>query len=268
MAVPVTATPCGPWPYIACDIFPASTAAISGEMIEVATEILWAKSGRQFDACTVTLRPCRDTCYGSVWPWSDQWNQWGTGWPWPYNWAGQWFNLGCGGCAGACQCSVLHTVTLPHNVGTITQILIDGTVLSTNAYVVYDHSLLVRKDGNEWPRCNDLAKADTEVGTWSITFTTGTAVPSLGQLAVGELALQLALACVGDKACKLPSTTQSVVRQGVSLTFFDPNVVFADGKIGLRNCDLFLSTFNPKNIPERAHAYDVDRTSGRRQTWP
>lgn len=265
---PPSAGPCGPWPYILCDVFPSSTAEISGSMLEIATEILWAKSGRQFDTCSVTLRPCRESCFGTTWPWAEQWNQWGTGWPYPYNWNGQWFNMGCGGCPGSCSCTVLQTVRLPRDVGSITQVLIDGETLSSDAYVVYDYSLLVRTDGSEWPLCNDLSKATTEVGTWAITFTTGTAVPALGQLAVGELARELALACVGDKACKLPSTTQSVVRQGVSLTFFDPNVVFAAGKLGLRNSDLFISTFNPGGIPERAHAIDVDGPKARRQTWP
>jgi hypothetical protein len=265
----LTAGPCGPWPMIACATFPLSTAAITGTMIEVASEVLWVKSGRQFDSCTVTVRPCRDECWGGgTFPWSGQWSEWGVGWPWPYNWNGQWFNMGCGGCEGSCSCTVLHTVTLPSGVSSIEEIRIDGEVLPSSAYVVYDNRLLVRTDGSEWPRCNDLSKADTEIGTWTITFTSGTTVPALGRLAVGELAYELALACVGDKACKLPSAVQSVVRQGVSMTFFDPNVVFADGKLGLRNCDLFLSTFNPKGIPERAHVVDVDGSRLRRQTWP
>jgi hypothetical protein len=44
--------------------------------------------------------------------------------------------------------------------------------------------------------------------------------------------------------------------------------MFADGKIGLYFCDLFLGTYNPKNIKDRARAIDVERRGNRQQTWP
>lgn len=260
-----TAGPCGPWSPIWCEPLPITTAAVSGDAIQAATEILWAKSGRQFDACEITLRPCRRDCFEGVW--GGTWNEWGTGWPYPYNYAGQWFNLGCGGCPGSCSCTVLHTVELPMMVGAITEVRVDGVVLPETAYRVYDHRTIVRTDGEAWPLCNDLNLDDTEVGTWSITYVAGTAVPTSGRMALGELARELALACVGA-ACKLPSPVQQLVRQGVSLTFLDPNEMFADGKIGLYRSDLFISTFNPGGIPARAVAVDVDGPSPRRQTWP
>jgi hypothetical protein len=159
-------------------------------------------------------------------------------------------------------------VTLPGDVSEILEVRVDGEVLPSTAYILYNDGLLVRTDGETWPLCNDLSLEDTEVGTWSITMTTGTQVPTLGKMAVSELALQLALACVDDAECKLPSSVQSLVRQGVTLTFLDPSVVFADGKIGLYRCDLFISTFNPSGIAERAHAIDVDGPKARRQVWP
>ena len=262
-----SAGPCGVWNPIWCEPLPVSTVSVSGWALQAATEVLWAKSGRQFDTCEITLRPCRDDCFGGTWPWGETWNQWGTTWPYPYNYAGQWFNLGCGGCPGQCSCTVLHTVELPAPVGEITEVRVDGVALPTTAYRVYDHRTLVRTDGQPWPLCNDLNKSDTEVGTWSVTFVAGTAVPALGRLAVGELARELALACVGE-ACRLPSPVQQIVRQGVSLTFLDPNEMFADGKTGLYRSDLFISTFNPGGVAARAVAVDVDGPAPRRQTWP
>jgi hypothetical protein len=153
-------------------------------------------------------------------------------------------------------------------VSSIVQIKVDGAPLVSGAYMLYDYRTLIRTDGNSWPLCNDLSQPDTAVGTWSVTMTTGTPVPVLGQMAVGELALQLALACVDADECKLPSTAQQIVRQGVTLTMLDPNLVFADGKIGLYRCDLFISTFNPGGISERGHVYDVDGRGAKRQTWP
>ena len=264
-----TAGPCSPWVPLGCGAIPVGGAAISGIMLEAATQILWAKSGRQFDACTVTLRPCRRDCFGNAWPFAASWNEWNTGWPYPYLYAGQWFNLGCGGCPGTCSCSVLQEVMLPGPVSSVDAIKIDGVAMTnlSQHVMLYDYQRLVRIDGGTWPICNDLSKPDTEVGTWTITVTTGVTVPKLGQLAVGELMTELINACVGAP-CKLPAPVQQVVRQGVTLTLLDPNTVFADGMIGLRVSDLFISTFNPAGIPARAAVYDPDARGPRRVTWP
>lgn len=260
----LAAGPCSPWVPLGCQAIPSAASAISGQMLTAATQVLWVKSGRQFDECSVTLRPCRKDCYvGS------QWDQFGVGYPYPYLYGGQWFNMGCGGCAGDCTCTTIQQVMLPMPVASITTVKIDGVALTPpeSHFILYDYQKLVRTDGGVWPICNDLSKPDTAVGTWSITLRVGAAVPVLGQLAVGELWQELMNACIGA-ACKLPSPVQQIVRQGVSLTMFDPNAVFADGKIGLRLSDMFISTFNPGGIPARAKAYDPDARGPRMQTWP
>ncbi len=263
-----SAGPCEPWTPIWCGEIPISGAAISGNMLMAATEILWAKSGRQFDSCTQTLRPCSKDCWGGTWPFFDRWNELGRSWPYPYNYAGQWFNLGCGGCPGTCSCTVIYEAKMPAQITSIVEILIDGSPLVSGSYKVYDNQMLIRTDGSPWPMCNDLNKDNTEVGTWSVEAVLGTDVPKTGQLAVGELALELINACVDADACSLPKPVQQLVRQGVSLTFLDPNEIFADGRVGLYFSDLFISTFNPGGIAARAQAIDVDGQGARRQTWP
>lgn len=263
-----SAGPCQPWTPIWCQQLPISTAPVSGSALQVATEILWAMSGRQFDECTLTLRPCQKDCFGGTWPYYDRWNEFGTGWPYPYNYNGQWFNLGCGGCPGDCSCTVLYEAALPQPIESIVQIKIDGAVMPTGSYTVYDYRKLIRTDGHPWPLCNDLNKPDTQPGTWSVTAVFGTTVPAAGQLAVGELAREIALACVGDNRCALPKPVQNLVRQGVSMTFLDPTQVFAAGKVGLFFSDLFISAFNPGGIAARAQAIDVQQSYPRRVTWP
>lgn len=263
-----SAGPCQPWTPIWCEPLPITTAAVTGDMLQVATEVLWAKSGRQFDECTQSLRPCARDCFGSSFPYSSTSSDFGWGqWPTPYLYGGQWYNLGCGGCPGTCACTVIYEAKLPEPIVSVQEILIDGAVMPTGSYKMYDYGMLIRTDGQPWPLCNDLNLPATAVGTWQITLTIGTEVPALGRLAVGELARELSLACVGA-TCKLPSSVQQLVRQGVSLTFLDPNEMFADGKLGLYNSDLFISTFNPGGIAARAQAIDVDGTYARRQTWP
>lgn len=259
----LTAGPCSPWTPLGCQTIPTAAAAISGVMLDAASYILWAKSGRQFDECVVTLRPCRRECF-DVWP-----DEWGVGWPNPILFAGQWFNMGCGFCTGDCSCNVLHQIMLPSPTSAVTEVKIDGVALTPpeDHFILYDYRQLIRTDGEAWPSCNDLSQDDTHVGTWSVTFRVGVPVPPLGQLAVGELWTELMNACIGAP-CKLPSPVQQLVRQGVSLTMFDPNVAFADGKIGLRLSDLFISTVNPGGIPARAQVYDPDARGPRMQTWP
>lgn len=261
-----SAGPCLTWDPIWCDV-PTSGLEITGTMLGIATEILWAKSGRQFDQCTTTLRPCRKDCWGGSWPFYDRWNEFGRSWPYPYNWAGQWFNLGCGGCPGSCSCSILYEAKLPQPINRVVEIIVDGAIMPTGSYKVYDFQTLIRTDGQAWPMCNDLNKNTNQTGTWAVTVSLGTPVPPAGKLAVGELTAELVRACTGQ-SCKLPSPVQQIVRQGVSMTFLDPNQMFADGKIGLYFCDLFLSTYNPQGIAARAQVIDVDGRSPRRQTWP
>jgi len=260
--------PCAPWPVIWCGPISPSVAAVTGNYVEIASEILWAKSGRQFGVCQNTLRPCREDCFGGVWPFQQRWWEYGTTWPYPYWYNGQWFNLGCGGCPGSCSCTVLYEAKLPMPVVDIVQIKVDGGIMPSGSYKVYDHRRLLRTDGQPWPLCNDLNKDDDQVGTWSVTATYGTDPPLLGQLAVGELTEQLALACVDASSCKLPTPVQQLVRQGVTMTFLDPNQMFADGKLGLYNSDLFISTYNPGGISARAQVINVDGPRPSRRTWP
>lgn len=266
----LTTGPCSAWVPIGCQAIPTAGAAISASMLDIAQEILWAKSGRQFDACTVTMRPCRRDCYGAQWPFG--FTQWSGGYtyPTPYWWNGQWFNIGCGGCPGTCSCTVLQQIKLPGPVTSITEVKIDGvaiTPLDGTHFILYDHDTLIRTDGGVWPLCNDLSKPDTAVGTWSVTMQIGVPVPTLGQLALGELWTELVNACIGA-TCKLPAAVQQIVRQGVTQTLFDPNIIFAAGKIGLRMSDLFISTYNPAGIPSRAKMYDPDARGPKQVTWP
>lgn len=265
-----TVEPCTSWVPIGCQSIDPSGAAISGTMLAVAQEILYRKSGSQFDQCTLTLRPCRRSCYDGMWPWADQWNEWGTGWPYPYLFAGQWFNLGCASCGDTCSCSVIHDILLPYPVAEVLDVTIDGTSLTplSDHVLLYDHRRLIRIDGEMWPICNDLSKPAGDVDTWTIQVSIGTPVPQLGRVALGELTNELVKACIGAD-CKFPQNVQQIVRQGVTQNRLDPSQVFAAGKIGLYFSDLFIDTYNPGHIQDRARVIAVDgHRSYPQQTWP
>jgi hypothetical protein len=264
--VTVDAGPCNPWPvYWSCDVSTYSPV-VTGYAVNAASRFLWALSGRRFGTCSVTLRPCRRQCY-EVWPggtYAYPWSSYGApmasaAWDFAY-----WFPFVCSSCGDNCSCQYVPEIKLPGPVNDVTQVKVDGAVLPTSAYRLDNSRILVRTDGQDWPRCNNLTLDDTQVGTWSTTFDVGTQVPQSGQLAVGQLACEILKAITGEDDCRLPSTVTNLVRQGVSITFPDINALLTEGRTGLYLCDLFLAAENPNRLDQRARVYNVDHPSVRR----
>lgn len=254
--------PCEPWDPIWLCPLPTGSEAVSGHAVQIATEILWKKTGQRFGVCRQTLRPCASDCFDNVFP--SHIIPFSLRYPFPYSYQGMWFNLGCGGCPGSCSCTIIHEAILPAPVASIEEVKVDGVALDTSAYRVDDQRILMRLDGQPWPKCNDLNKADTEVGTWSVTATFGEVVPRGGQVAVGELAMEIIKGMMCDDECGVPSNAQSVQRQGVSMSFFDPDRILGQDRIGLYFSDMFLQTWNPNNIQRPARAFDVNGRTFRR----
>lgn len=261
--------PCESWePIFTCVDLSAEATAVTGTMLEVATEVLDARSGRQFGFCTVTVRPCRKSCSGDIWPpgFGTSWWEWGYGaggGPRPYWWDGVWFNAICGQCGSSCSCTALSQVLLPAPVSEITEVKIDGvTLAATGVYELQNSRFLVRVDGGEWPICNDFTRADTEENTWSITARYGMDVPTSGQLAVGELTAELAKACVGQE-CVLPHNVVTLTRQGITQNLRNLADTLAGLSLGYY-ADLFIDTFNPSRLRRRSQVYDVEQLFFRR----
>lgn len=256
--------PCQDWPiYWTCPerVSTASPTA-TGLAVSAATSILWALSGRRFDTCTITLRPCRQNCAdsGALWDypiWS------GLNYTGPY---ADWFWLPsmCGACGNTCSCGAVPEVILPAPVSRIVEVKVDGSPLATGgAYRIDNNRRLVRTDGSDWPRCNNLLLEDTQVGTWSVTAEYGEAVPESGQLAMGELACELLKGMSGED-CRLPPGVTQLVRQGVTISYPDVGQLLKDGRTGLYLVDLFLASENPFGTKQRARVYSIDQPRSRR----
>ncbi|MGV2384967.1 MAG UNVERIFIED_CONTAM: hypothetical protein LOD86_06825, partial [Thermobifida fusca] len=222
-----------------CDVATLNPA-VTGLAVASATETLWALSGRRFGLCEVTLRPCRRDCYDGRFyddfgpPWTGA-----RSYPQPALIGGQWFNLTCGSCSD-CACGTVSEALLPAPVHSIVEVKVDGTPLVTGAYRVDNNRLLVRTDGGRWPRCNDLTRADSEAGTWSVTARFGEVPPEGAALAMGELACEIAKAADGQD-CRLPAGVQQLVRQGVTISYPDVGELFAKGRTGLYLVDMFVA---------------------------
>lgn len=259
--------PCDSWPVTwMCDVS-CESPQVTAQALSAATEVVWALSGRQFGLCEVTLRPCRQDCATYPWPSSGSsgsWSEWpGQGWLSVALVGGQWFNVVCGRCTQGCSCTSISEVLLPAPVRRVVEVRVDGDVMPTGSYRLDDARRLVRTDGSEWPRCNDLNLDDTEDGTWSVTAEYGRDVPELGMMAVGELACQFVRARNGED-CLLPANVTQLVRQGVTIQMPNAVELLREHVTNLYLVNLFIQTYNPNRLVRRSGVYSVDATLGRR----
>lgn len=229
----------------------------------LATSTLRMLTGYRVGGCPVTVRPCRTPqrlprplpvvagsprTTGGV-PWA------------PYLVDGSFVNIGCG-CAGSCGCSARWQVRLP-DATRVDEVLVDGAVLSPDAYRLDPGGLLVRTDGMPWPDQQHVELPDTEPGTWSVTYLPASPVDAAGAHAAGVLALEFLKACAGV-ACALPDTVTQVQRQGVTFTI-EPGA-FPGGMTGIKDVDAYISRWNPSGVmtPSRSRVTSPDYREPRR----
>lgn len=252
---PINPGPCEPWVTgedvaAVCTVLNGTddpsvydTAALA------ASQVLWELSGRQFAGeCERTVRPCVPGC--GCWP-TREW-AWGAWDPWYGWWGGGSAPLGQPGQGRGC-CGCLSEVKLAgYPVRAITEVLIDGVAIAAENYRLDQNKYLVYlndSDGNPqfWPSCQNLARADTEEGTFAVTYTYGADPPEAGRLAAAELACQIAAAAAGQE-CALPAGVTRVTRQGITVEMqkLKPILVL------LPLVNLFLRTYNPQGLRRRS----------------
>lgn len=156
---------------------------------------------------------------------------------------------GCG--ADVCGCGWISKIRLPgFPVVTVDEVIVDGVVIPASRYEVQNDADLVYLPDpanpsvpiGAWPRRQRADMPLTENGTWQVAYTFGRNPPIGGVRAAVTLGCQLALACVGDDSCALPSGTVSVARQGVSISVIDPTTLTENGMTGLPSVDLWVAS--------------------------
>lgn len=215
--------------------------------VETASSVLFDLSGRLYPGvCQRTVRPCYDPCgcgWGQVLSRGHL-----VGWN-----GGRWTN----DCGDRCGCGVQRRVRLAGiPIRSITQVKIDGVALSPDEYRLDAGGWLSRVNGG-WPICQATGLADTEPGTFSVTYTWGAEPPSTGRDAALALASQLYQACSGGD-CDLPGNIQNLSRQGISFAQGELMNLGAGGSLGIPTADLFLSTVNPRGIRRRPAVFSPD----------
>jgi len=220
--------------YAACAGTPWEDDSDDQTLFEtMATTYLWEWTARKYGLDDVTIRPCRKGCtqLPTFFAESPYVRAFGLvagamegigGWLPILFGDGLFGPLMCGDCGMSddCSCGYVSSFWLPGPVASVTQIVIDGSVLSTDAYRL-DGMKLVRTDGGHWPHCQLLGEAAGQPGTWSIEYQRGLPVPMGGQVAAGILAIELSKAACNDGTCQLPQRVQTITRQGVTMAMLD-----------------------------------------------
>jgi hypothetical protein len=216
--------------------------------------------------CTSTIRPCRvrarcgwgrytPEMIGQLWP---------SGLPpvlWGSMMAGMW-PCGCSGaeCSG---CTILSAVRLPFlPVRSVTEVKIDGTVLDPTKWrLVPGTNLLVRTDDLPWPTAQNAALADTQAGTWSITFAHGLDLPPGLARRIGSAAAEFARACA-NLPCKLPEGARIESKGDINFVVFDK--YRDDGLTGFSSIDDWIMTW--RGGKDRARIRPTMARPGRRRS--
>lgn len=218
--------------------------------------------GYSIALCPIEVRPCRRAAADPVY---EEYAVVGGGASWnPALVGGAWINCACGSTSDlACGCG-LSWVALPGYVGAIDSVTIDGVALPRTAYRVDGGSRLIRQDGETWPS-QDLSLPADEVGTWTVKYFQGDAPTEVDNWAVGLLAMEFLKAMKDDKKCRLPTGTQQVVRNGLTLVL--STNLFLDGTTGLKEVDAVIMARNPHRLTMPPQVASPDSRRARVSTW-
>ena len=245
-----TLGPCSAWTTgemvdSCCSADVGSDLTVYDDMITAASELLFDLSGRRYaGSCQKTVRPCQTKAgcgtqvlsRGHVINWS------GSGWMWD----GQ----------SSCGCRPLDRVLISGHVTSVVEVKIDGAVVDADTYRLDDNRWLVRMNDPDtgealtWPSCQNLAREDTEDGTFAVTVLHGVAPPMAGRLAAAQLACEIYKGCAGAE-CALPQGTTRVARQGIvieRLAFSAWGLQDGIWRTGLTLVDAFLNAENPHRL--------------------
>ncbi len=239
--------PCNAWTTnedvaACCDAVVGTDYELFEEAATAASRTLWTLSGRLYNGtCDRTVRPC--TNYSGCFQVLDRghivgdWNGWG------------WNGTPCG-------CSPVSEVKLWYPVREVIEVKIDGDVVPSTDYFIYDRRKLVRKNGGRWPVCQDMSRDATEDGTFSVRFTYGQNPPQSGQMAARELACEIYKSCSSDDGngeCRLPTGVTRITRQGITIdrNFFRRDPRTGAWNTGLALVDQFLNEVNSSALQRR-----------------
>jgi len=230
-----------------------SASEYADDACQVASNILWAMSGRKYNgSTTVTERYITSIdafryqgasaknffpymIHGSV-----------------YNLPAEDWNDSAYQSDGTSSLSRLRLRGQPVQEVHMMRSLYNGNIISPDSYYIAEHSTLIAYNGTPWPP-----------GNVEVTYTYGARVPTAGRMAAKTFAIELIRLWSGDD-CALPDRVTSVSRQGVSYTILDNQDFLENMRIGIYEIDLFLKTANPSKALAPSKVFSPDKPRARR----
>lgn len=218
----------------ACELNEADDGALIAEYIDEASDMLYVLSGgRVFGICERQVWPIKTgECYDG--PERTDWVSWDS----------------------------VDSIPLPGPDTNVIEVTIDGIALNPSEYGLIDGHKLFRRSGC-WPVSNDVTKADTQAGTFTITVRFGAAVRELARRAAIELVCQMV---TNDNAAinRMRGVVSATV-QGVSVQLDDDPV----GQMGLPEVNRFLDVYASRGMgalgvysPELSHGWRLISVTG------
>jgi len=149
------------------------------------------------------------------------------------------------------ECRNMEVIPLHWPVSSISSVKLDGE--ANDEWFLTDDRDLRRAhttDGRSrgWPTSQRLDLADTEVGTFSVTYTHGLPIPLWAQAACEELACSLLEFALQGSCNRLPDGVQSLNRQGVSYSIRERTEALRAG-------------MTPENLPAVVRFYALSNSS-------
>lgn len=249
---------------LCCECWNGADPARKEQAIRWASNVMYARTGRQYGPCEVTVRPCMKMACNRSGGWLGAWWS-GSLWT-PYIWQGQWFNCFCG---DLCCCEPRCQVQLAGPVQSIVEVTIGGVPVDPATYRVDDLQWLVRQGGECWPQCPNMDNASGGTDVWEVTYMRGKEVPRDVLDATAILACEYVKFCAGDSTCRLGSRVTALVRQDVSMQFVSPEVMLSLGLTGISVIDDIISAHNPAGLKFQPRVFSqATNPWPRQQTWP
>lgn len=217
---------------------------------KVATEMLFIMSGRRYGVRTVTERPYsgQRTCGWNMYPEAE--------WLWRYD---------------RNELEEPDWVKLSSPVRNVTGVILDGHLLDSSEYVLFDDQRLVRSADPVtgmrlcWPLFQRLDLDLSENGTFGIHYQWGADVPEGGLVSAKRLGCELAKYMANEKGCALTDLVTTVNRQGVTRSI-DISKFIAERRTGIRLVDMWLNTVNPNGNRRRPSIVSPDKIQNVRPT--
>jgi len=235
---------------------PTVTDSQWANVLMIASEILWALSGRRWygGGCLeeAYLRSTPPRPGTGSWPYHESWGDcgcwlradWINGYP-IAAFVGPWAHV-----------EGVYAVRLPRDkVTEVTSVTVNGSPFTS--YNLTRSGWLERIDGKRWDLCS---------GATVVTYRHGEPPPRGGVQSAVTLAIEIARDIYGLGKCRLPKRLSTVTRQGVTVDILDSLDVLKEGGTGLTYVDMWLHSVNPEARPQMAGVWspDVPRLMPRR----